>query len=88
MNIWLPEINNATPSMDIYGLQKQLYKCTEANAHGEKKKKICMTCPYYKTTDCWHRLMLDSAHAITLLLDERDEGKPLIVEGDADGEEK
>ena len=88
MNIWLPEINHATPRMDIYKLQKQLYKCTEANAKVEKRKSVCISCPYYKTSDCWQRLMLDSAHALALLLAERDEGKPLIVEVDEYGEEK
>lgn len=82
MNFWIPERNNITPSMDMYGLQKQVVKCTEANSPKSRNLKACHTCPYYKTSDCWQRLMLDAAHAITLLLAERDKGEALIVEGD------
>lgn len=82
MNFWRPLINNATPSMDMYKLQRRLYKCTEANSERRISKKLCKTCPYNNTTNCWQRLMLDSAHAIKLLLDERDRGLPLIVEGE------
>ena len=80
----MPKPNNATPRMNIYGLKRQLYKCTEANSPKSRNLKACQTCQHRNSDNCWQRLMLDAAHAITLLLDERDRGKTLIVEGDAD----
>lgn len=73
---FLPIRNNATPTMDIYATQKMLYRCTETEFSTKKK---CEKCKYYKTTDCKDRLMLEAAHALTLLLDERDKGAALII---------
>lgn len=86
MTSYVP-LNDATPRMDIYKVKERLYNCSEANV-SKHNRALCEKCPYYGTRDCWQRLMLDAAHALTLMLAERDEGKPLIVEGEDDGKEK
>lgn len=62
--------------MDLCTIKDMLYTCTEANAKNSKPilEKKCKNCPYYKTTDCRSRLMLDAAHAIYLIMKREQNG--------------
>ena len=63
-------------TMDINATNKRLINCGKSN-YGH-----CADCKYINTRDCKSRLMLEAAHAITLLLEERELGMPLRVEED------
>lgn len=62
------------PTMDIKATNKRLINC------GKNNYGHCDDCKYLNARDCKSRLMLEASHAITLLLEERELGRPLRVE--------
>ena len=59
------------PKMDILALQTRLQRCTETHKNSFRCN-ICRNCEYYGASDCKDRLMLDAAHALYLIAQEKE----------------